>query len=159
VGRRRVRKHQRSTLDPARVLAALTITSLIGCQVIGGGPGRPTRDRSPEAPGAEFDPAEGEVYQGYLEMDGGRVQAALQLVRDGRRRVRGAFQGVSGVVADGEGVLRGETLSLLLTYGGDCPGRMELEGVWDRGAKVYEGRVEASDCTGSSSGTFSFSAT
>ncbi len=155
MGREWLRRHQRGALGAAKVLLALTITSVIGCQVIGGGP----RDRSPEAHRPELDPADGDVYQGYLQMDGGRVQAALQLVRDGRRRVLGAFQGVSGVVADGEGVLRGEALSLLLTYGGDCPGRIELEGVWDQDARVFEGTVQASDCTGSSFGTFSFAAT
>jgi hypothetical protein len=60
-------------------------------------------------------------------------------------------------VADGEGVVRGQTLSLLLTYGGTCPGRMELEGLWDTGAGVFQGTVEASDCTGGSSGIFRFS--
>ncbi|MBT8396397.1 MAG: hypothetical protein KJN92_05500 [Gemmatimonadetes bacterium] len=118
--------------------------------MIGGG--------SKEPGGPEAYPTEDPVYQGFLEMDGGRVEAALELIHEGRRRVRGALQGASGLMADGEGVLRGETLSLLLTYGGTCPGRMELEGVWDREARVFAGAVEASDCTGPGQGTFHFSA-
>jgi hypothetical protein len=127
--------------------------------LIGSSSGQPFGDRPPQIYETAFDPSEGDVYQGFLEMDGGRVQAALQLVRDGRTRVRGALQGVSDLIADGEGTLRGQNLSLLLTYGGSCPGRMELEGVWDTEAEVYRGLVEASDCTGRSSGTFRFSAT
>lgn len=126
---------------------------LSGCQIIGGG--------SPGGAGEDawgFKPPEGVVYQGFLEMEGGRVPAALELVREGRRGVRGALQAASGLRADGEGNLRGRTLSIDLTYGGDCPGRMSLEGDWDQEEQTYEGVVEASDCTGNSRGTFQFSA-
>jgi hypothetical protein len=99
------------------------------------------------------------VYQGHLDMEGSRIQAALELRREGGRTVRGALQGGSGLLADGVGTMRGGTLTLLLTYGGDCPGEMKLEGSWDQGEKVFFGQVDASDCTGRSSGTFRFSAT
>ena len=133
-----------------RFLISLAALSLGACQVIGGSGAGP----SPTDTG-EF--GTGEVYQGFLEMDGGRVSAALEMVREGRRGVRGALQATSGLLADGEGEVRGGTLSLNLSYQGDCPGRMFLEGEWDQDAKTYEGTVEASDCTGNGRGTFSFS--
>jgi hypothetical protein len=137
-----------------RASGSLLVLSLLGgCQIIGGG--------APGGAGEDawgFQPPEGVVYQGFLEMDGGRVPAALELVREGGRRVRGALQAGSGIRADGEGSLRGTTLSIDLTYGGDCPGRMSLEGEWNQEEETYEGVVEASDCTGRSSGTFRFSA-
>jgi hypothetical protein len=98
------------------------------------------------------------VYQGFLEMDGGKVLAALEIIREGRQNVRGALQASSGLMAEGEGRLRGTTLSLDLVYGGDCPGRMSLEGEWDQDSQTYEGVVEASDCTGKGQGAFRFSA-
>jgi len=129
---------------------ALVPLSLGACQIIGGsGPGL-SGVESREA-------GSGEVYQGFLEMDGGRVPAALELVREGRRDVRAALQATSGLLADGEGELRGRTLSLDLSYEGDCPGRMSLEGEWNQDERTYEGSVQASDCTGSGRGRFSFS--
>jgi hypothetical protein len=98
------------------------------------------------------------VYQGVLSIDGGDVPAALELIREGGRDVRGALQTSSGLMADGTGRIRGETLRLELTYGGDCPGRMLLEGEWDQSLGTFEGVLDASDCTGQSEGTFRFSA-
>ncbi|MGD2124256.1 MAG: hypothetical protein PVJ76_21175, partial [Gemmatimonadota bacterium] len=62
---------------PLLILAGMVLTTLSGCQLIGGPRGETTRDRPTDVRDqAEFDPTEGEVYQGYLEIDGGRVQAA-----------------------------------------------------------------------------------
>lgn len=123
------------------------------CQVIGGG-------RSPGGPVGGTVPGlrQGDVYQGSLSMDGGEIAAALEIERTGRRSVRGALQTSTGLIADGEGALRGSTLTLVLAYGGECPGHMALEGEWDTDARIYEGTVEATDCTGSSRGLFRFSA-
>ena len=126
------------------------VLSLTGCQMIeglGSGPG-PTGPGSPE----------GVVYQGFIEIDGGDLQAALEIIRRGGRAVRGALQASSGLMAEGEGQLRGQNLKLELTYGGDCPGRMSFDGEWDQESQSYEGEVEASDCTGSGKGRFRFSA-
>jgi len=133
-------------------LLGTVLLLLAGCQMIGGSGSGPY---GPEAPGAES--SQGVVYQGFLEMDGGKVLAALEIIQEGRRNVRGALQASSGLMAEGEGQLRGETLSLELAYGGDCPGRMSLEGEWDQDEGSYEGTVEASDCTGKSQGAFRFS--
>jgi len=99
---------------------------------------------------------EGVVYQGFIEIDGGELPAALEIIRAGGRNIRGALQTSSGLLAEGEGRVRGKTLTLDLTYGGDCPGRMALEGEWDQDSRTYEGIVEASDCTGNGRGGFRF---
>jgi hypothetical protein len=125
----------------------LTAPLLIaGCQVIGG------------SGSTESGSGQGVVYQGFIEIDGGSLPAALEIIREGRRGIRGALQATSGIMAEGEGRLRGQTLSLELVYGGNCPGRMSLEGEWDQDSRTYEGVVEASDCTGKGGGTFRFSA-
>ena len=138
----------RRRLTPWLLVTVLLL--LAGCQMIGGS------GSGTEATGAEA--RHGVVYQGFLEMDGGKVPAALEILREGRRGVRGALQASSGLMAEGEGRLRGETLRLDLVYGGDCPGRMSLEGEWNQDSQTYEGVVDASDCTGSSQGAFRFSA-
>ena len=126
------------------------------CQIVGGGSGEgrnPAHRPTPE----EVIGLGGQVYQGRLSMEGGDVPAALELVREGRRDVKGALQAASGLLADGTGRLDGSTLRIELTYGGECPGRMLLVGDWDRDEGTYEGTVQASDCTGRSEGVFRFS--
>lgn len=116
-----------------------------GCQIIGGS------DPPPPAPGE----VRGTVYQGSLKLDGGELPAALEIIRNGGR-VRAALQTTSGLTADGEGRLRGNRLTLALSYGGSCPGSMSLEGVWEVDRRTYLGTVTAVDCTGTASGTFAF---
>jgi hypothetical protein len=91
-----------------------------------------------------------------MVLEGGEIPGALEIIREGRRGIRGALQTASGLRADGQGSLQGDKLSLELVYGGDCPGRMRLEGSWDEGEGRYEGTVQASDCTGNAAGTFRF---
>jgi len=150
--RRGVRLVPRDRSGPSRwvhcFVLAFTALSLGSCQIIGGS--GPSGVESGGSGG-------GEVYQGFLEIDGGRVTAALELIRAGRSDVRGALQATSGLLADGEGKLRGRVLTLDLSYEGECPGRMSLEGEWDREERTYQGTVEASDCTGGGRGRFSFS--
>lgn len=129
------------------------LASLYGCQLIGrGAPGR-----ADVGPGEEA-PAGGAVYQGVLTLDGGDLTAALQLTSLGRREVRANLQTSSGLLADGQGITRGDNLLLDLTYQGECPGRMILEGAWNQEDQIYEGQVQAEDCTGKGTGTFRFSA-
>ena len=151
----------RTTFPPpsgprGRVAVSLLMAApllLAGCQLIGGGGPSPSGPETAEAVSGQS-----AVYQGVLSMDGGDIPAALEIVREGGRNVRGALQATSGLQADGEGRIRGETLTLDLVYGGDCPGRMHLEGEWDEDSRIYEGVVEAQDCTGRGQGTFRFSA-
>jgi len=97
------------------------------------------------------------VYHGSLELDGGRVQAGLEIGMRGGRDAWGALETITGLRADGAGRLRGNNLELSLAYGGDCPGTMVLDGEWNREAGSFIGSVEASDCTGTASGSFQFS--
>jgi len=139
---------------------------LAGCQIVGGAAPSPPATRppapnppvpSPPAPEAEEpEVRRGVVYQGIIEIGGGSLPAALEIVQEGRRDVRGALQTVSGLLAEGEGRLRGNRLELELVYGGDCPGQMSLDGEWDQESQIYRGTMQASDCTGNGEGTFLF---
>jgi hypothetical protein len=91
-------------------------------------------------------------------MEGGEVPAALELIPMGRQDLRGVLQAVSGLVAEGTGRRAGRSFSLELVYGGECPGRMILDGEWAAENASLVGVVQANDCTGAAKGTFQFSA-
>lgn len=132
-------------IGPWAFVMAILLTT--GCQGIGGlGAGPGTTELQ-----------EGVVYQGFIEIDGSDLPAALEIIDREGRPVRGRLQASSGLTAEGAGRLRGRTLRLELTYGGDCPGRMKFEGEWNQDAQTYEGVLEASDCTGKGQGHFRFS--
>ena len=152
-----------------RLISWLLTTAVLfsaGCQIVGGAtpspPDQGPPDPGPPAPGPPAPEAEepvfrrGVVYQGIIEIGGGNLPAALEIVQEGRRDVRGALQTVSGLLAEGEGRLRGDRLELELVYGGDCPGQMSLDGEWDQESGTYSGTMQASDCTGRGEGTFLF---
>lgn len=126
--------------SPGYVLTGLVLLLLSACQTVGMVRG-----------------GQGAVYQGTLTLDGGAVEAALELVPTGRTSVRGALQTGSGLMADGDGRKRGgNRLVVTLEYGGSCPGSLTLDGRWDEGEGRYEGTATAEDCTGRAVGRFSF---
>lgn len=129
---------------------------LHGCQMVGGSRTSQDSDQgSPRRPASDF-PAG--VYQGALDMEGGEIPAALELIPRGRRDLRGILQAVSGLVAEGTGRRAGKSFHLELVYGGECPGRMTLDGEWSPESDSVLGVVRAIDCTGAAEGTFRFSA-
>ena len=145
--------HGRTRLLYQAGLALLTTLALLsnGCQIIGGRP--EAQSPGTDGPGS----TDGVLYQGAIMMDGGDIPAALEIVREGRRGLWGAMQTTSGIEAEGGGSLRGRSFHLELSYGGECPGRMVLDGEWDPDTSSIAGTIEASDCTGAANGTFRFS--
>lgn len=145
----RLRRHPAFWNPFSTPLAGVVMLAILtyGCQTIG-----------EIGPFDSSHPHDGTVYQGLIILDGGEMTAALEIQRLGNRGARGALQTSSGLLADGEGQIRGETLTLTLVYGGECPGRLTLEGEWDRDDLTFEGIVRAFDCTGPAEGTFRFSA-
>ena len=125
-----------------------------GCQLVGRA-SAPSEPSGISLPGPS-DPGIAGVFQGALYMDGGEITAALELIPDGRRDLRGIFQAVSGLEAEGTGHLDGREFSIELVYGGSCPGRMLLTGEWDPDTDSLSGVVRASYCTGPGEGTFRF---
>ena len=137
-------------------VAATILLVGAGCQRVGQAPAPSGSTRGTSARAVESGPSG--VFQGALSMDGGEISAALQLIREGRRGLRGLLQAVSGLEAEGEGRLDGREFQLELVYGGECPGRMALTGEWDPETNSISGVVRATDCTGAGEGTFQFSA-
>jgi len=134
---------------------ALFILVLAGCQAVGRTPARSGSD--PGTSAGPVGPGPSGVFQGALIIGRSEMPAALELVRDGRRGLRGFLQAVSGLEAEGEGRLDGTKFQLELVYGGECPGKMALTGDWDPETDSLSGVVRATDCTGAGEGTFRFS--
>ena len=135
--------------------AAILLLVVAGCQAVGRTPAPSESTPGTSARAAESGPSG--VFHGALNMDGGEISAALQLIREGRRGLRGLLQAVSGLEAEGEGRLDGREFQMELVYGGECPGKMALTGEWDPETDSISGVVRATDCTGAGEGTFRFS--
>lgn len=123
-----------------------------GCQRLGG-PGPGTGNQS--LGGGSGSVPVG-VYQGVVEMEGGEIPSALQVLPVSGREVKGILQLPGGIVAEGTGTLVGNELRLEMAYGGQCPGRIVLVGNWTVQTDTLSGVIEASDCTGKAEGVFRF---
>jgi hypothetical protein len=129
-------------------LAGLLLAGAWGCQLVGGG-------RSP-GPGAGSVPIPEGRYEGFMEIEGGRVNGTLTLTPSGGAGFDGSFESPPDLLASGQGRMRGEEFRLDLSYEGPCPGRMRMVGRVEAGSGDITGSVRASDCTGGADGTFLF---
>ncbi len=140
--------------SPAQVwLLALVLVLVNGCQLVGGGGPRSAFDTAEDRSTASA--PEGR-FEGFLEIEGGRVEGALTLTSSGPLAFDVLFESLPDLVARGPGRLRDRWVRLELSYGGACPGRMKLDGRWEEELGRLTGSVEASDCTGVAGGTFLF---
>jgi len=98
-------------------------------------------------------------FEGFIEIEGGRVNGILTLTARGETDLEAFFESPPDMVAMGKGRMRGEELRLELTYEGSCPGRMTLLGRWEASNGNLTGSIRASDCTGEGEGTFLFQPT
>jgi hypothetical protein len=95
-------------------------------------------------------------FEGFFEIEGGRISGTLTLTPSGGRRFEGFFEAPPDLVALGEGRMRERELRLELSYEGACPGRLALDGRWEAATGNLSGVAMASDCTGDARGTFLF---
>lgn len=134
-------------------LSGFAILLAGGCQLVSG-----------RTPDTGFDAAEDRStapvpegrFEGFIEIEGGRVEGTLTLTPSGPLSFEGLFDSSPDLLARGPGRLRDRWVRLELSYGGSCPGRMRLDGRWRDEAGELSGSVEASDCTGEAKGTFLF---
>ncbi len=138
---------------PGFLFLLLGSAVLSGCTLIGsGGGGDPGREGEAEVvaglPQGDFN--------GFLELEGGRVDGVLTLTPTGGSRLEGFFEAPPDLVAIGRGSLAGYELRLELSYEGPCPGTMDLRGRWEEAAGSLSGSIRARDCTGEARGTFLF---
>lgn len=123
------------------------------CQMLGGWGFGEGGDYSPS--GTEVSVPQGD-FEGFLEIEGGRISGTLTLTPSGGRRFDGYFEAPPDLVALGPGRMRERELTLELSYEGACPGRLTLEGRWEAATGNLSGMAWASDCTGIAEGTFLF---
>lgn len=124
-----------------------------GCQLVGRSSPPPNPEPGPSIPpGAR---PQGR-FDGFLEIEGGRVNGILTLTARGETDLEAFFESPPDMVAMGRGRMRGEELRLEMSYEGSCPGRMTLLGRWEASNGNLTGSIRASDCTGEGNGTFLF---
>jgi hypothetical protein len=134
-------------------LLALGVALLWGCQVVGGWGFGESGASLPG--GSEASVPHGE-FEGFLEIEGGRISGTLTVTPSGGRRFEGLFKAPPDLVALGEGRIREREMRLELSYEGACPGRLTLDGRWEAATGNLSGVATASDCTGDAKGTFLF---
>lgn len=154
VRRPRSRMEERDLPERGWIFLPLVLLALAtgGCKLIGTGGSGLDPDATPEA----SVPMPQGLFNGFIEIEGGRVDGGLTLTPRGGSRLEGLFEAPSDLVARGSGRLDGEEIRLELSYEGTCPGRMTLTGLWAAGAERLSGVVKARDCTGQAEGTFLF---
>lgn len=136
------------------LLPLVALLFLAGCTRVGGGAGpaagseRPEPVRWPDVSG---------TWSGYVTVEGEGLDGTLRIQQDGP--VLGAvFEAAAlGLVAEGEGRIAADgSLRITLGYDLQCPGNAELEGRRAEDGLVLEGTLTASDCTGTTGGSFTF---
>jgi len=147
-----------SFVDSIRVLGRLGLLAALilsgsSCQLVGGtGPSEPSQP-GPEGPPV---PVPEGTFEGFVEIEGGRMSGILTLTPTEGSDFEGFFESPPDLVAIGKGRIRDRDIRLELSYEGACPGRMTLEGRWEAPTGNLTGVVRASDCTGDARGTFLF---
>jgi len=141
-----------SVLARLGLLVALILSGW-SCQLVGGrGPADPSQLRA-EAPSV---PVPEGAFEGFIEIEGGRVNGTLTLTPTEGAEFECFFESPPDLVAIGRGRIRDREIRFELTYAGACPGRMTLDGRWETASGNLTGGVGASDCTGEARGTFLF---
>ena len=102
-------------------------------------------------------PSGGGTYQGYIQVEDQELWATMRLAPSGDE-IAGELRIREGPSAAGMGELDGDRLFLGLRYAGDCSGQLVLRGDFRNGGEEISGDVQAADCTGQMTGTFTFHA-
>lgn len=135
----------------------LWVLALSACTPVAATSGAPA---APPEPAPEESPAiplvEGR-WTGFLSMEGQGLNGSLRIEQDADR-LSGVFEAPDiGMVAEGDGSIEADgRLVLRLAYDLQCPGTAELTGRRAENGTVIDGTLTASDCTGSSEGSFTF---
>ncbi len=122
--------------------------------------GQPVTDPAPHG-AAEPEPVAlpdvSGAWTGYLSVEGQGLDGTLQIEQDGGE-LSVVFEAPDfGLRAEGAGSVSAEgEVAVTLEYDLQCPGTAELAGLRSDDGLVLDGSLSASDCTGSSAGSFSF---
>lgn len=97
------------------------------------------------------------TWTGGFEIQSQRVEGSLAIEQDGARLEAAFTSPAAGIVAEGRGeVTPGGEAWIVFSYDLECPGTARVEGRLDDERSLFSGAMEARDCTGVASGTFTF---
>lgn len=140
-------------------LVAVVAVFSAGCSMVGsaGTPGSSAPPPPAEAPPAPAAPEVAGRWTGFMSVEGQGLNGTLDLDQDGHD-LQAVFEAPDfGMVAEGAGsVDAAGRVVIRLTYNLQCEGTAELVGRRSPDGVVIDGTLTASDCTGSSEGSFTF---
>lgn len=138
--------------------AMLALVALGGCTLVGSSPAgeAPAPEAGEPVPARELPMVDGR-WTGFISVEGQGVNGTLDLTQEGPT-LQGTFDAPDfGMVAEGGGTIDLEgRVELRLSYNLQCAGSAELVGRRSSDGAVIDGTLTASDCTGSSEGSFTF---
>lgn len=140
------------------VLTALLLLGSAACTPVatGGSDGAPRPASESTAPAVEAPVVEGR-WTGFISVEGQGVNGILDLDQEATDLLA-VFQAPDfGLLAEGRGLIAADGgIVLRLAYDLQCPGIAEMIGERSPDGAVLQGTLTASDCTGSSEGSFTF---
>lgn len=129
---------------PAPLLGALTLLLLAACA-----------RAEPEPPAPAVIQVAGS-YSGNISIDGNFLPARMTVGQDGSTLVLEFQVAEIGVATRGEGVAHADRFTGRVPYEILCPGVAEFEGRMEEDGRVLAGTLRATDCDGTTNGTFRF---
>jgi hypothetical protein len=93
-------------------------------------------------------------YSGVLRLEGDDIESDFTIEQEDGR-IHASLSTDVGLTAEGSGRLEGTVLRVRLGYDSSCAGTLELAGQAIDGGARLAGTVEAEDCTGAVTGSFS----
>ncbi|MEK9501304.1 hypothetical protein [Gaopeijia maritima] len=141
------------------LVALAAVLSAGGCSMVGspGATGSPAPPLDETPPPAAMAPEVQGRWTGFMSVEGQGLNGTLDLAQDGHD-LQAVFEAPDfGMIAEGPGSVDPEgRVVIRLTYNLQCEGTAELVGRRSSDGVVIDGTLTASDCTGSSEGSFSF---
>lgn len=140
----------------SRALALALLLAAPACTRVGQPVAEPAPDVAVE-PAPPPPPDVSGAWSGYLSVEGQGLDGTLQVEQDGSV-LSVVFEAPGfGLRAEGAGqVSANGEVAVTLEYDLQCPGTAQLAGLRSDDGLVLDGSLTASDCTGSSAGSFSF---
>lgn len=132
-------------------LGLLLAFAAVGCSTVGGDGGAP----GTAEPTLRWDLTG--TWEGRVEAGGTPIEGALSIEQTGSTLVASFASPALGLLAEGDGFLEEDgDVVLEMEYDLECPGRATLDGRVSEDGDTLRGTVDASDCTGSMTGSFTF---
>jgi hypothetical protein len=144
-------------LVPFHRLRLVALVALVGLASACAGSGASNGPLGGESPAPVEYPEVSGTWSGFVSVEGQGIDGSLVIRQDGPSLDVTLAAPAFGLDAEGAGSLAPDgAVTVELAYDLQCPGRAVLRGRVSADGLALDGELEASDCTGSTSGRFRF---